>query len=262
MKRAPKMLSAAVTLYLRVLEESFTWLGQSPPRVLGLIAIVVVGVLIAYATSGSEGLKLNVQGLAKMLAAPVLVWLVIFSIQLFRVPYLAYERQKTAIEDLRHSTDVNQPGIHNMMGVIAAFQKFGRATASQRPLGAPPNLLISAATESKNLAWQVTQWAVFAGAGGNGDLQNIGVRPENLDTESQRGIESKTLLIHAPTETPAILTLVSDLAMLLPTKLVYSMPETSSPIAPYVIWLQFGPGLRWSNDSEKRADQNERGGAR
>jgi hypothetical protein len=249
MKRAPKMLSAAMTLYLRVLEESFTWLGQSPARVLGLIAIVAVGVLIAYATSGSEGVKLNVQGLAKMLAAPILVWLVIFAIQLFRVPYRAYERQKDAIENLKHSTDVNQPGIQNMTGVIGAFRKFARATSSQRPPAAPPNILISAAVDSKELAWQVTQWAVFAEAGGNGNLQNIGVRPENLEIESRRGMEPNTLLVHAVTETPAILTLVSDLEMLLPTKLVYSMPQTGSPIAPYVIWLQFGAGLRWSNDN-------------
>lgn len=246
------MVSAAATLYLRVLEESFTWLGQSPARVLVLIAIVGISVFIVWATSGPEGLKLNFQSLAKILAAPIFVWLVIFAIQLVRVPYQAYERQTRAIEDLRHSADVNQPGIHNSMGVIAAFQKYGRATAPLRSPGSSPNILVSAADDTGELAWQVTQWAVFAGAGSNGDLQNIGVRPENLEAESKRGMMPNMLLVHAVTETPAVLTLVSDLTMLLPAKLVYTMPDVPQAIPPHVVWLQFGPGLRWTNDTRER----------
>jgi hypothetical protein len=52
------MLSAGLNLYLRILEESFLWLGQSPARVLVLIAIVAAGGFIAYATRGEEGLSL------------------------------------------------------------------------------------------------------------------------------------------------------------------------------------------------------------
>jgi hypothetical protein len=59
------------------------------------------------------------------------------------------------------------------------------------------------------------------------------------------------LLVHAVTETPSNLILVSDLAKLLPTKLVFTMPDTGTPIPPYVVWLQFGPGLRWRNDNRQ-----------
>jgi hypothetical protein len=259
------MLSAALTLYLRVLEESFTWLGQSPARVLGLIVIVIVGAVIAFATSGPEGLRVDVQSLAKALAAPILVWLVIFAIQVIRVPYHAYRQQsQTAItqttrvaelerilDDRRHDVDPTEPGVSNMLAVIRAFQNHARAIGP-RPPGSTPAILVSAAEDSKKLAWDVTQWAVFAGFGGNGDLQNIGVSPENLDVESKRGMVPNLLLIHAVKHTPAVQALVDSLSVLLPTRLVYTMPDTDAPVPSDVLWLQFGPGVRWHNDSRDR----------
>jgi hypothetical protein len=99
------------------------------------------------------------------------------------------------------------------------------------------------------LAGQVAQWAVFGSGIGNGDLQNIGVRPERLDVEAHRGMLPKLLLVHVMIQTPAVVALVDDLAPLLPTKLVYTMPDVSDPISSHIVWLQFGPGLRWTNDS-------------
>lgn len=202
------------------------------------------------------------------------MWFVVLAWHLLAVPYRAYQQQHAAataatvradeltrkLEERRHVVDMSEPGIQNMMGVIAAFQRYGRALNPLRPPGSPPAILVSAAEDSSSLAWQVTQWAVFGSGIGNGDLQNIGVRPEHLDVESRRGMLPKILLVHVATQTPAAVALVDDLAPVLPTKLVYTMPDVREPIPPHVVWLQFGPGLRWTNQQtvEDNVGENER----
>lgn len=257
------MLSAFVSLFLRVVEESFLSLGQSPRRVAILLAVFVAGLVFAFATRGVEGLSINARSLATTLSPAIFVWLVIFAVQIVRVPYQAYERQRTAkeemakvaadrdaaIERIRHSVDMNLPWVHNMMGVLSAFQKYARLRGPLQPASAP-KFLVSFGEGSGPLAGDVTQWAVFAGVGGNGDLQNIGVRPENLDVESQRGMTANVLIVHAVRQTTAVLTLADDLGFLLPTRLAYAMPDTGTAIPEDVVWLQFGPGVRWSNDTQ------------
>lgn len=263
LRRHPtNMLSAGLTVFARAVAESFSTIGQTAGGIVFSVLGLGAGLAFAYARRGTEGVRVDLQSLATVLTPFILIWLGVLAWHLLAVPYRAYQRQReTAIaasarvevltrtlEERRHVVDMTEPGIENMMGVIRAFQKYGRAVNPLRPAGSSPGILVSAAEDSASLAGQVTQWAVFGSGIGNGNLQNIGVRPEHLDVESRRGMLPNVLLVHVVTETPAVVGLVGDLAPLLPTKLVYTMPDVQQPIPPYVVWLQFGPGLRWTND--------------
>lgn len=257
------MLSAVFALFSRAVAETLNTMGQTASGAVFSILSVVLGFAFAYARRGPEGARLDLQAVATALTPVIALGLMVLTWHLVALPYRSYQQHRETatqnaarvkelektLEDRRHSVDVNEPGVHNLMGVIAAFQKYGRAVNPLRPPGSPPAILVSAAEESADLAWQVTQWAVFGSGIGNGNVQNHGVRPENLEAESQRGMVPRMLLVHAVTETPAILNLVSDLEMLLPTKLVFAMPATEAPIPPTVVWLQFGFSVRWRNDT-------------
>lgn len=256
------MLSALFAVFSRAVAEALATIGQTAGGVVLSILGIGLGLVFAYARRGAEGVRFDLQALATALTPLIAIWLIVLAWHLLAVPYRAYQQQRdTAItaaarvaelertlDERRHAVDMSEPGVSNMMGVIAAFKKYRRAIEPVPP-AASPGILISAADDSRELAGQVTQWAVFGAGIGNGDLQNIGVRPENLDVESQRGMVQNVLLIHAVPDAPGVLTLSDDLASLLPTRRVFTMPETPAPIPPNVIWLQFGSGLRWNNDN-------------
>ena len=218
---------------------------------------------LPYAKRGTEGIRLDIQTLATTVSPFIAIWLLILAWHLIALPYRAYQRQREAatiatarvdaltriLDNRRHFVDMAEPGVENMMGVIRAFQKYGRAVGPTVPRGAGPSILISAADDSASLAGQVAQWAVFGSGVGNGDLQNIGIRPEQLDVEARRGMMSRVLLVHVVKQTPANVALADDLSVLLPTRLVYTMPDVQQTIPDYVVWLQFGSDLRWANES-------------
>ncbi len=260
------MLSALFAVFSRAVAEALATIGQTAGGVVFSILGIGLGLVFAYARRGTDGLRFDLQGLATVLTPMIAIWLVVLAWHLMAVPYRAYQQQRdtaitttarvaeleTTLDERRYIVDMTEPGVTNMLAVFRAFQNYAREIGP-RPPASPPSVLVSTADDSKELAWQVTQWAVFAGAGGNGDLQNIGVRPENLESESRRGMAPNLLQVHVPTQTPAVVGLSDALSVLLPTRLVYTMPDTGQPIPPNVIWLQFGPGLRWANDDRKFA---------
>jgi competence protein ComGC len=256
------MISALFAVFAQAVEKTFITIGQTATGLIVSIAIAASGVAFTYARKGADAVRFDLQTFAVTVSPLILVWLLILAWHLVNVPYLAYQQQRItastgaariaeleqALTAHRHDVDMNEPGVSNMTSVIRAFMKYRRAIEPVPP-AAPPRIIVSAAEESQGLAWQLTQWAVLGSGIGNGNLLNLGVRPEHLEAESQRGMLPNVLLIHAVPDAPGVLSLADDLSSLLATKRVFTMPETPGPIPPGVIWLQFGPGLRWNNDT-------------
>jgi hypothetical protein len=258
------MLSALFTLFSRAVAEALNTIGQTAGGLVFSILGVGLGLVFAYARRGSEGVRFDLHILATALTPLIALWLVVLAWHLVGVPYRAYQQQRDtatratalvaelekSLEQRRHAVDMTEPGVRNMLGVIAAFQKYRGSIGPLLPASGP-HILVSAAEDSTQIAWQVTQWAVFGSGIGNGDLQNIGVKPENLDVESRRGMVPKVLLVHVVRQTPEVLALVDDLSPLIPPRLVYTMPDTQNPIPSNIIWLQFGPGVRWASEMQQ-----------
>ena len=80
----------------------------------------------------------------------------------------------------------------------------------------------------------------------NGDSQNIGVRPEEVEEESSKGMISGVVVLHAVPGTIGADKLVDDIGNLIQTKRSYKMPRPVSPSA-NVIWLQFGNETQWNS---------------
>ena len=221
-----QVLNQSLALFSRAVENTFSTLIPNVGGAIVTTLAFALGLALTFSRRGVEGLRLDVQSFITTVTPFILISLVLLGWNLIAIPYRELQARRSAatttasevrqlrkeLLDRRHSVDMTEPGLTNMLGVIRAFQNFAQARGPVPP-GASPSILVSSADDTKDLAWQVTQWAVFARAGGNGDLQNIGVRPENLAAESTRGITTGHLLLHVPPQTPANPTLAHDVAV-------------------------------------------------
>jgi len=91
---------------------------------------VGLGLVFAYARRGSEGVRFDLQILATALTPLITLWLVVLAWHLVAVPYRAYQQQRdaatgatariaeleeTTLEQRRHSVDMTEPGVRNML---------------------------------------------------------------------------------------------------------------------------------------------------
>ena len=79
---------------------------------------------------------------------------------------------------------------------------------------------------------------------GNGYLLNIGVKPEDEEKESVRGMAPGTIVIHAWPNNPGAFQLIDNFSNIVNVKRSYEFPK---PVSANAIWIQNGTGTKWNN---------------
>jgi hypothetical protein len=131
----------------------------------------------------------------------------------------------------------------------------------RKSLGSEPaTLLITGDKEAGRFMGAFGQFAVDGTNIGNisrapvqlGNLQNIGIKPENTQDLENAASKEGTLMVFAVADThhpDRVMKLTDALASLvLRVERSYKMPPTPMPLPPNVVWLHFGKGVRWSSE--------------
>ena len=79
----------------------------------------------------------------------------------------------------------------------------------------------------------------------NGNLLNIGVKPEDEEVENVKGAVPGFITFHAPSDATEANYLFGRLSNILPLKRSYTLPK---PIRGHMISLQVGDGAKWSDE--------------
>lgn len=162
------------------------------------------------------------------------------------------QKLKTAEETIHRKTytpDFRDPAFFTMVGGVRAFMSYRRAIGPD----APCKILITEAPPGDGgpnigaLTMALIQIAVLGSNCPNGNLLNIGIKPENAEAESQRGMQPGVLILHALAEAKGANQLVDNLGNLIQVRRSYTMPATVTA-EQNVIWLQLGPGLTWNGE--------------
>jgi hypothetical protein len=179
-------------------------------------------------------------------------WLPFFGYQLALTPYRLFEDEHARSKTLqsentnlrvdltrkRQSLDSSDPAFHNMLDTIRAFMGYRRALGD----GAPCQILITATPDSASPASAITAFAVVGANCPNGDLQNIGIEPQDVERVAAYGLTPGKVILHALPHAKGVDALVDSLRNLFQIQRSYKMPETTKTIPDGTIWLQFGPG--------------------
>ncbi|BBO71395.1 hypothetical protein DSCA_53250 [Desulfosarcina alkanivorans] len=154
-----------------------------------------------------------------------------------------YEQREKAIklESDRHNLNISSPAFQNGKGILRAFMSYRRSIGPE----ASCRILITAPADSANIASTVASLAVLGSNCPNGDLQNIGVKPWEVEKVSQNGIVPGKIVLHALPNTKGADRLVDDLSNLIQTTRSYEIPRPVD-ISDNIIWLQFGSGTKWN----------------
>src|ERR1039458_3838891 len=116
---------------------------------------------------------------------------------------------------------ISDPAFHNMTNSIRAFMIWRKAIgydASCRILVTTPD------KDDGGLFMTFITFAVFGSNCPNGDLNNIGVRPENVEAQTQKGMIPGVLVFHALPDAKGANQLENALSDLFETKRVYTLP--------------------------------------
>jgi len=221
------------------------------------VSIIVAGILIAISRARSkQGWRSVMKHIVadrrrvtkRALAAALVLYLVHF---FFLTPKRLYEEQlaiansvprlEAELEAKRHALSTTDPAFHNMHDVVRMFMSYRRAIGYD----ASCRILFTATTkEGKELIGIVMPLAVLGSNCSNGDLQNIGVRSEEVGKVESSGEISGVVNLHAPPEAKGVDQLVSNLGSYIQVRRSYSLPR---PADDNVMWLQFGPGVKWNS---------------
>ena len=148
-----------------------------------------------------------------------------------------------AVQKKRQNLDTTDPAFQNMMQTIGAFMTYRQSIGPR----ADCHMLITAPKDA--FVAPFSSFAVLGTRCMNGNLQNIGVKPENEEEESLKGALPGMLVLHAYPGAKGADRLVDMLSSLIQTRRSYTFP-TKAPAN--TIWIQFGPGTRWNTDLNTR----------
>jgi len=175
----------------------------------------------------------------------------------------AAEREKELEQRLyrkRHYMDEGEPAFENAMAVMSAFKTW----REQLPGDRAAMLLMTADDDSqaKRLMFAFMGPAVRGGGMGNGNLQNLGIKPEHTEDIEQASSIDGTLVVHALPDVPGVLQLMDAIqSRVVQIKRVYTLPAAPQPSHLNVLWFHFSKGVRWSSeywDEEKAKSQHPR----
>jgi len=152
------------------------------------------------------------------------------------------EALKTKYDDIWNNIKTSSPAFYNGREILRAFMSYRRTIGPD----AKCMTLVTSTEDSANLAGTVIAFSVPGSNCPNGDLQNIGVKPEDVDKESLNGMIPGKIVLHALPDTKGADRLVDDLGNLIQTTRSYEMPRPVKP-SENIIWLQFGAGTKWNS---------------
>jgi hypothetical protein len=226
-------------------------LGTTGLAVAVAILIFFVHLFRQYRRDGWNGLKQHVRkNVVAGVIITITVWVPLLGWNALKIVYedrrtlanTASELAKaeTLIEKKRHSIDPTDPAFHKMLDVVRVFMSYRKA------LGSDTRCLImfSAPPDSASIAETVMHLAVVGSNCPNGNLQNIGVKPEDEEQEEANGMVSGKVVVHASPKAKGVFQLVDNLGNYIQTMRSYSMPKDCPD---NFIWLQFGSGVAWNS---------------
>lgn len=146
------------------------------------------------------------------------------------------------LEISQNNLNVSTSSFQNGIGLLRAFMSYRRSIGPN----AACRILVTAPEDRAELVELVTALSVVGSNCPNGDLQNVGVKPEDVDKESLNGMVPGTVVLHALPETKGADRLVDDLGNFIQTRRSYKMPS-SVMRSQNIIWLQFGAGTKWNS---------------
>lgn len=269
------MVSAEWSRHLSALL-SRTWellLSGLGTRTLGLLvfsgAVPVITLLIslfvnlAHRRRGvdplvSAALKDSIWPTLYSIVAVVVVLGILFAVYATRIIYddhhilvaavatLRGERDaaRAEVEERKHTLRFTDGAFYNMTSLIRVFMAFRRAIGPDAKC-----MRLITSPEANPLADVVMTLAVVGSNCPNGNLQNIGIRPEHVEEENRKGMVAGKIVIHALPGTRGANEPVDNLGNLIQVQRDYTLPATP-PSGENFIWLQFGPGVK--HNSQRR----------
>ncbi|HEX3968091.1 MAG TPA: hypothetical protein VHW70_09010 [Edaphobacter sp.] len=145
------------------------------------------------------------------------------------------------LESRKQTLHDDDPSFQNMTKTIRAFMTWRQNIG----YGAPCKMLITSPDGDDNMYMTFITMAVFGSNCGNGDLNNVGVKPQNIETETAKGMIPGVIVFHALPDAKGANQLETELANLFQVKRSYAIPGDAPPDA---IWLQFGTGVEWNTE--------------
>jgi hypothetical protein len=157
------------------------------------------------------------------------------------------------LERKRQNLQPTDPAFHNMVDTIQVFMRYrqdiGQPSANEcRILITGPQQGTSPFEGNSQIEGLLMTFAVVGANCLNGNLLNIGVKPENAEQESLKGMVPGKLIVHAPPGAKGVDQLVDRLGNLIQTQRSYKMPATPVKIPENTIWLQISPGTKWNSE--------------
>ncbi len=156
--------------------------------------------------------------------------------------------------DLRVKTNTphfRDPAFGIVVGGAQAFMKFRRAIgpdASCWILTTEPSK--SVGPDIGDISYTIISLGVMGARCPNGNLKNIGVKDEDVESLSHGGEITGTVILHALPDTKGVITLQDDLSVLFPIKRSYTFPVPVTA-SKNVIWLQFVPDMKWNSERQR-----------
>lgn len=155
---------------------------------------------------------------------------------------------QATLERKSYTPDFRDPAFSSMVQGIQAFMGYRRAIGADARCmilitEAPPG---DGGPHIGDLTMALLQIAVLGSRCPNGNLLNIGVRPEDADAESQKGSMPGVIILHAAGDAKGVNELVDKLGNVIQVRRSYKMPKEIAE-EQHVIWLQLGSGLKWNS---------------
>lgn len=229
-------------------------IGKSATGLLFTVLVLFVTAIIQASRLGFAGLRdhlLRFFGLE--FVAGVLVWLLFFTAAVERLAYDKWADAETRAA--KAGAEVNKLVIEraeiqaqlddkrHTLQVLEAFRTY------RGYLGTDRNCMIlvsgpASSTVSRMIGVLIP--GVVSGSNcPNGNLLNIGVKPEDEEAENVKGAMPGFVVLHAPSDAKEANYLESTLSNVLPLKRSYTLPR---PIQGHMIWLQVGEGTKWNDE--------------
>jgi hypothetical protein len=148
---------------------------------------------------------------------------------------------QTQLESRKQTLRIDDPSFQNMTKTIRAFMTWRQNIGHDTPC----KMLITNPDGNDNMYMTFSTMAVFGANCSNGNLNNVGVKPQNIETETAKGMIPRVIVFHALPDARGANQLQTELQNLFQVKRSYTIPGDAPPDA---IWLQFGTGVEWNTE--------------
>lgn len=148
---------------------------------------------------------------------------------------------RSELESRKHVLRNTDPSFQNMTNTIRAFMTWRRNIGYDSPC----KILVTSPDGDDNMYMTFITMAVFGSNCSNGDLNNVGVKRENIEDETKKGMVPGIIVFHAPADAAGANQLENELSNLFQVKRAFTIPGDAQP---NTIWLQFGTGVKFNSE--------------